>query len=87
MALNERLRVQERLDAATWLVIDEVANLSKAMRVIMSCRADGASERCMSGYRVVDTEGRVVLLLAPICCRITGARIRSTGESPETSTV
>lgn len=88
--LNERLRVQLNWgDGSDWFDFDTATapSLSAAVRRVMRYRADGAKEWCMAGYRVLDPEGRVVFVLAPICCRITGVRMRSTGESPETSTV
>lgn len=86
--LNERLRVEVNFDGRVWSDLRvERRNLSGAMRLIANLRANGGSELCMAGYRVLDSFGAVVLVLAPINLRLTGVRFKGTGRDPETSTV
>lgn len=86
--MNERLKLQIDYDGSGWDDMGyEAANLSEAMDAIGRLRGEGGSEQCLAGYRVLDPSGGVVLILAPINLRITGARFKSSGLDPDSSTV
>lgn len=88
MVLNEKLRLEVDYDGSGWADMGlELANLSEVLETIGRLREDGSTDRCLAGYRVLCAGGLVVLVLAPVNLRITGARFRSSGVEPETSTV
>lgn len=86
--MNERLKLEIDYDGGGWADMGfEAKNLREALHTIGRLRDEGGSEQCLAGYRVLDPHGGVVLILAPINLRITGARFKNSGLDPDTSTV